>query len=288
MVPQDRAWVSVFDRSFLYGDGLFETIRVAGGKPFLWREHLRRLGRGAKFLGIRIPFTSRQLRDQAAKLISRNRLPDSLLRITLSRGVGRRGYSPAGADSPTLVMTLHPAPLQLENVMPQWTVITAAVRLPAGEALAQFKTCNKLAQIVARSDADAAGADEALLVNTNGEAVEGAGSNLFWIARGRVLTPPLESGILAGVTRQVVLDLCKKLGISARQAATTPKALAKADGVFLSLSSMGIVEVVSLDGRKVCTSPVTAKLRGAYARLISQRLNTVEQGRCDPDASVRS
>lgn len=265
LVPLARANVSVLDRSFLYGDGLFETMRVACGKPFLWREHLRRLSQGAKFLGIKIPFTSRQLQQQAERLIVRNRLPESLLRLTLSRGVGPRGYSPKGADSPTLVMTLHPAPPLPDNRMPQCAVITANIRLPAGEALAQFKTCNKLAQIMARSSADAAGANEALLINTDGEVVEGASSNLFWIAAGRVMTPPLESGILAGVTRQAVIDLCKRLGIPTRQASIKPKALAKAHGVFLSLSSMGVVEVISVDGRKVRTSPFTEKIRAAYA-----------------------
>jgi aminodeoxychorismate lyase len=270
LVTRYRATVSVFDRGFLYGDGLFETIRVAGGKPFLWREHLRRLGNGAKFLGIKIPFTRQQLKAQAAKLIARNRLPDSLLRITLSRGVGPRGYSPKGADSPTLVMTLDRAPVPAQSRMQQWSVITADIRLPEGEALAQFKTCNKLAQILARSRADAAGAHEALLLNTKGEVVEGAAGNLFWVKDGCVMTPPLHSGILAGVTRQAVLDICKKLGIPLRQNATTPEELAKAEGVFLSLSSLGVVEVVSLDGLRLRTSPLTAKIHAENAeRMIS-------------------
>src|SRR6266403_5504984 len=109
-VPEEQAVVSVFDRSFLYGDGLFETMRVSGGQPFLWTEHLERLQRGAAFLKIQIPFSADVLRAHAEQLIRLNQLPDALLRLTLSRGVGPRGYSPRGADDPRLVMALHPFP----------------------------------------------------------------------------------------------------------------------------------------------------------------------------------
>ena len=107
-VPEAQATVSVFDRSFLYGDGLFETMLVSNGKPFRWPQHCERLERGAKFLGINIPFTRDALARFAAELIAANQMPEALLRLTLSRGVGVRGYSPKDADIPTLVMSLHP------------------------------------------------------------------------------------------------------------------------------------------------------------------------------------
>ena len=138
-------------------------------------------------------------------------MPEALLRLTLSRGVGKRGYSPQGADHPTLVISLHPAPDADGQPPPAWRVITASSRLPANEALAEFKTCNKLPQILARAEADAAGADEALLLNTNGEVIEASSSNLFWIQNEAICTPSLPSGILAGVTRLVVLGLCRGL-----------------------------------------------------------------------------
>lgn len=106
-VPEAAATVSVFDRSFLYGDGLFETMLVSNGKPFRWMQHMDRLERGAEFLGIKTPFTREALAGCAAELIAQNQMPEALLRLTLSRGVGVRGYSPKGADKPTLVMTLH-------------------------------------------------------------------------------------------------------------------------------------------------------------------------------------
>ncbi|HEY9510848.1 MAG TPA: aminotransferase class IV, partial [Verrucomicrobiae bacterium] len=148
-VPEEQATVSIFDRSFLYGDGLFETLLVQNAKPFRWTQHLERLQCGAEFLKIKLPFSSNALQDFARELISQNELRDGLLRLTLSRGVGLRGYSPKGADSPSVVMTLHPAS-QKSNALEageRWKLTTSSVRLAAGEALAQFKTCNKLSQI---------------------------------------------------------------------------------------------------------------------------------------------
>jgi branched-chain amino acid aminotransferase len=265
-VSEVRAQVSVFDRSFLYGDGLFETMRVAQGNPIAWTEHVKRMVAGAKLLGIRLPYSARALRSFAEKLILRNRMPESLLRITVSRGVGQRGYSPRGADSPTVVITLHPAPpLSLESP-PGWRLHIASPRLPADEKLSYYKTCSKLVQVVARAEADHAGADEALLCNTRGFVVEGASSNLFWIRGKRLYTPPLASGVLAGVTRGVILKLAAELGLKTMEANVRPAELQKADGVFLSLSSIGVAEGTMLNGMSLKRSPVTGGLHQAHLR----------------------
>lgn len=267
-VPEKEAVVSVFDRSFLYGDGLFETMRVFNGKPICWREHLERLQNGANFLKIKLPFTEKQLCRFADQLIAKNKMPDALLRLTLSRGVGVRGYLPKNANQAMLVMTLHPAPkMDLKNP-PQWKLMTSSFRLPANEPLAQFKTCNKLPQILARAEAEAAGADEALLLNTNGFVVEGASSNLFWIEGKAICTPPLAAGILSGVTRGIVLEICRRLKISVREKNIRPKKLARASGVFLSLSSFGIVEAKLLDGNTLQRSPPTNQIARAYNQML--------------------
>jgi len=269
-LPEEQAVVSVFDRGFLYGDGLFETLRVLNGNPFRWPQHWERLGRGAEFLRIPLPFAAEALRGFAAQLIATNQMPDSLLRVALSRGVGRPGYSPQGARQPSLVMSCHPAPAIDPQHPPRWRLVTSSVRLPANEPLAQFKTANKLAQILARAEADAANADEALLPNTNGHLVEAASSNLFWIEHGAVWTPPLASGILPGVTRAVVLEICRDLQLPAREASVAPDRLRLAQGVFLSLSSAGIVEGVSLDGQPLGRSPWVRRIREAYANLLQR------------------
>jgi len=267
-VPEAAATVSVLDRSFLYGDGLFETMLVSDGKPFRWMQHMERLERGAEFLGIKIPFTREALAGFAVELIAQNQMPEALLRLTLSRGVGVRGYSPNGADKPTLTMTLHPIGAPVSETPLRWHAHTASFRLPSGEALAQFKTCNKLSQILARAEAEAAGADEALLLNTDGFVVEAASSNLFWIERGTVCTPPLASGILAGVTREVVRELCTRLTLPYRESSIRPAELAKADAAFLSLSSHGIIELAGIDSAKLGSSPLIGRLHTAYFALV--------------------
>jgi len=267
-VPEDQATVSVLDRSFLYGDGLFETLLVRRGQPFRWAQHLDRLEQGAAFLGIRLPFSRSALLGFARELAQINGLPDALLRLTLSRGVGPRGYSPKGADCPTLVMTLHPAPVWNPSAPPRWKLATASFRLPAHEALAQFKTCNKLAQVLARAEVEARGADEALLLNTDGYVVEAASSNLFWVEGRTVCTPPLASGILAGVTRAVVFELCQRGGVPIREAELRPEELGRTDGVFVSLSSWGIVAASELDGQPLPACPLISQLFRRYLQLL--------------------
>ncbi len=269
-LPEEQAMVSVFDRSFLYGDGLFETIPLHNGKPFRWAQHLERLERGAAFLRIPLPFRTSELKKFAGKLVENNQSPNALLRLQLSRGVGVRGYSPQGANRPALVMTLHPAPALDPERPLQWRLISSTLRLPAGDPLAAFKTCNKLPHILARAEAEASGADEALLLNTNGEAAEAASGNLFRIENDRVGTPPLTHGVLPGVTRAAVLEICRESGIDAVETGITPGALRQAQGVFLSLSSWGIIEIVSLDGHDLGRSPLTEQIRKSYQQLVER------------------
>jgi branched-chain amino acid aminotransferase len=270
LVSEEKALVSVFDRCFLYGDGLFETIRVYNSRPFRWRPHLERLQRGAAFLKMRLPFPAPALAAHAARLIQENRMAAALLRITLSRGIGPRGYSIRCADKPSLVMTLHPAPDTDSSERPQWRLMTSSLRVPANDPVALFKTCNKLHQILARTEAETAGMDEALLLNTDGQVAEAASSSLFWVEDEVVCTTPLANGILAGVTRAVVLELCAKLGLRSKEATTTPDRLQMVQGVFLALSSFGIVNVRTLDRHALAQSPLVERIDEAYQHLIAQ------------------
>jgi len=267
-VAEEKAVVSVFDRSFLYGDGLFEGVRIANGKPFRWSLHMKRFLHGVSHLKIRLPFSPDEIEKFAAQLIRKNTMREGLLRLTLSRGVGVRGYSPRGANSPIFVMTLHDVPKIDLNRPPLWKLVTSSSRLPAKEPLARFKTVNKLQQILARAEADAAGAQEALLLNTDGFVVEGTTSNLFWIRNGTVCTPPLASGVLPGITRTVVLEICRKLKIPTKEISPRPKELFSAQGVFLSMSSWGIVEAVKLDGRKLKRAACAAEIQRGYEKIL--------------------
>jgi len=268
IVPEERAVISVFDRGFLYGDGLFEGIRVFNGKPFRWKQHLGRFQHGANFLRIAVPFSAEALEEFAERLIAENQMPDSLLRLTLSRGVGPRGYSPKNTDRPTFVMATYPMNAVEPSNPPAWRVFISSFRLPAGEPLARFKNLNKLPQVLARAEGDAEGADEALLLNSDGYVVEGSTSNLFWLRGETVCTPPLPSGILPGVTRAVVLEHCEKCGIETREDNIAPAELHKTDGAFLSLSSTGIAEVAFLNGKPLNRSAITKRISEAYWGLV--------------------
>jgi aminodeoxychorismate lyase len=256
-VPDVQAVVPITDRGFLYGDGLFETLRVSHGQPLRWSRHTGRLQRGAQFLRIVLPWSAEELRRFAVKLIEQNAMPESVLRITLSRGSGSRGYTPKSADNPTLAMTLHP----LRPVISLIRLVTSSLRVPANDPLAGFKTANKLVHVLARAEADARGAHEALLLNTDGHVAEAATSNLFWLADGAVCTPPITDGALAGVAREVVLEICRVRDIPVRELHLKPDDLFRADGVFLTNSVAGIVPVSELDEVPLNQSPFVSELQ---------------------------
>lgn len=263
-VPKAEATVSVFDRGFLYGDGLFETVRIHSGKPFRWTQHLQRLRKGATFLGIVLRPADAELTEIALELLRRNQIGEGILRIALSRGVGARGYSPKGADSPTLVLSSHPEPAKPSTGLPQSKVVTSPYRVAAGDPLLLIKSASKLLNVIARAEAEARGADEALLVNTDGHLAEAASSNVFWIEGGVVCTPPLEAGALEGVTRGLVLEISRGLKIPVELRKVSPEVLFSAAGVFLANSGLGLIEVVSMDGHSINRSPLLVRLAESY------------------------
>jgi branched-chain amino acid aminotransferase len=267
-VSEEKAVISVFDRGFLFGDALFETMLARRGGIFRWEQHMERLQRGLDFLKLTAPFSPDELFRFSMQLIERNRMPECLLRVNISRGITARGYSPKNAVRPAVVLSLHPAPALEGKGPPRWRLITSSFRLPAGDPLTNFKTANKLPQVMARAEADAAGAREALLLNPRGCVAEGTSSNVFWTLDGAVFTTPLASGALPGVTRAVLRELCVKMSISWREKNAKPADLFRAQGVFLTNTSMGVVEAASLDRRKLPRSPLVKKLWSAYRAVL--------------------
>jgi len=267
-VPEAQAVVPVNDRGFLYGDGLFETLRVRGGRPFRMAQHLERMTRGADFLKIKCPFTPKELVNFAEQLIEKNRMPEAVLRVTLTRGPGERGYTPQIDSRPTVVMTLHAMPEAGAPI--QWRLITSSHRIPAGDPLSSFKTANKLVHVIARMEAVEKDADEALLVNTNGEVVETASGNLFWIGGGKICTVPTSCGALPGITRAVVLEICQSLGLPVNERVTKPEALRKSEGIFITQSVLGIVPVTAFDGEPVARSPLVEIISRAYGEMLAK------------------
>jgi aminodeoxychorismate lyase len=269
-MPEADAVVPVNDRGFLLGDGLFETTRVAHGRPFRLAQHLERLSRGADFFKIKLPFAPREIQKFAAELIEKNGLADAVLRVTLTRGAGARGYSFNGASQPTLALTLHPLPPPPGDEPLQWSLMTSSFRIPASDALAAFKSTSKILNVLARAEAEQKGVDEALLLNTNGEVAETAGGNLFWIYHDKICTVPTGRGVLPGITRAVVLEICQSLGLETNKRVIKPEMLRNVEGIFVTQSALGIVPVVAFDGLPVAPSPLVDQIATAYNEMLAR------------------
>jgi branched-chain amino acid aminotransferase len=266
-VPEERAVIPVNDRSFLYGDGLFETLPIYKGVPFRWRAHMERLQQGLNLLRIKTSYSPAELEAHAKRLVELNAMPDAVLRLTVSRGSGARGYSIKLAQKPRVVMTLHPLS---SRPAAGWRLITSKLRVVAEDVIQQSKTCSRLRSVLARAEAEDQGADEALLLNERGEITEGAATNFFCIFEGPVCTPPLAAGILPGVTRAAVLEVCRELGIKTEERGIVPGEVQSCAGAFVTVSTMGVVDVVSLDSMKLAQSPVVARVRDAYWQLVER------------------
>jgi len=267
-VPEAQAVIPISDRGFMYGDGLFETVRVVGGRPFRLPQHLERMMRGADFLKIKLPFTPKELQQFAEQLIKENQMPEAVLRVTLTRGPGERGYTPKAEGRPTVVITLHAAP-PLGNPI-QWSLITASFRVLAADPLSSFKTLNKLTHVMARAEAAEKGADEALLINSNGEVAETASGNIFWVYNDKICTTPTGRGVLPGITRAVVLEVCQALGLLTNKRVIKPEALRNSEGIFITQSAFGIVPVATFDGEQVAPSPLVDQIFNAYRELLAK------------------
>ena len=231
-------------------------------------QHLERLARGAEFLKIPLPFTSKEIQRFAEQLVAQNEVADAILRLTLTRGPGRRGYSPKLAGPPTLAMTLNPLPRVNPDEPLQWSLVTSALRIPAGDVLAAFKTTSKIVNVMARAEAEEKGADEALLLNTNGEVAETASGNIFWIYQDNICTVPTGRGVLPGITRAVVLEICQSLGLATQKRIIKPEQLRNAEGIFVTQSALGIVPVAAFDGLPVAPSPLVDQIGTAYEALL--------------------
>jgi aminodeoxychorismate lyase len=267
-VSEEQAVIPVNDRGFLLGDGLFETIRVFSSRPFRMAQHLERMTRGADFLKIKCPFTPKELEKFAGQLIEQNQMPDAILRVTLTRGSGERGYSPKNAGTPTVVMTSHASP-SLENPA-EWNLVTSSFHIPATDPLSSFKTTSKILHVMARAEAAEKGADEALLINTNGEVAETASGNLFWVYDDKICTVPTGRGVLPGITRAVVLEICQTLGLQVNKRVIKPESLRNSEGIFVTQSALGIVPVVSFDGEPVAPSPLVDQIAQAYNEMLAK------------------
>ena len=255
------ARISAGDRGFLYGDGLFETIRVHDARPFLWEWHMMRLTDGAVSLGIALPQTTESLLSNVHELIRRNSMSESVMRIALSRGVGERGYGVTGEEQPTLLITQHSPP---SNPAKPLSLVSTSARVAVGDPLAKVKSANKLGSILAKRDAAAQGADDGLILNSDGNVTETSSANLFWVEGGTLHTPPLSDGVLPGVTRRLVVGLASALGQAVREESVASDRLQQADAVFVTSAATGVIAVGQVNGGALGTHPLVCQLQDAY------------------------
>lgn len=267
-VPAERAVVSVADRGFLYADSLFETLPCYHGQPFRWGAHWERLELGAAALRLRPPVSGTELLAATRELLRRNELTEAVVRWQLTRGSGPRGYSPRHAEHPTLVGSANPGHPFPANPQPPRHLHTATIRVAPDPRLSRFKTSDKLRQVLARAEADEAGADDALMLDPHGHLAETTAANLFWWTPSGLRTPSLGTGALAGVTRRCVIELAGRLGCSVEECAAPATELSDARGAFLTNSTLGLVEIGSLDERPLPRDPRFVALYAAYRQEI--------------------
>ena len=255
------ARISAGDRGFLYGDGLFETIRVHDARPFLWEWHMMRLTDGAVSLGIALPQTTESLLGNVHELIRRNSMSESVMRIALSRGVGERGYGVTGEEQPTLLITQHSPPTTPAKPL---SLVSTSARVAIGDPLTKVKSANKLSSILAKRDAAAQGADDGLILNSDGNVTETSSANLFWVEGGTLHTPPVSDGVLPGVTRRLVVGLASALGQAVREESVASDRLQQADAVFVTSAATGVIAVGQVNGGALGTHPLVCQLQDAY------------------------
>jgi branched-chain amino acid aminotransferase len=266
-----EARVSVLDNGFTFGDAVYETLRTYGGRPFHMGRHLDRLRRSAAGLRIPLPLADALLRERADALLAASGNPESYLRIIVSRGVGDISYAFERVQGPTVVMVTKPfQPLPDEAYRDGVAVIVSSVRRNHRSALdPALKCCNLLNNALAMQQARDQGALEPIMLNHEGEVAEGSGSNVFLVKDGVLLTPPLDAGILAGVTRAVVLERAQALGVPAREATVHLPELLAADEAFITSSLKELVPIRTVDGVVVGNGrpgPLTLRLLEDFRR----------------------
>jgi len=261
------AKVSVFDHGVLYGDGIFEGIRAYNGRVFRLDDHLQRLQESANAILLKLPMTLKEIEAATLETIRRNELKDAYIRLVVTRGVGDLGLDMRKCKQGATIfiiadkIELYPDEFYEKGL----TLVTSTIRQKGLDQVTPgVKSLNYLANILARAEATAAGAQEAILLNVSGHVSECSGDNLFYIRNGKIFTPPTSAGILVGVTRQVVMELAEsKLGIKVLERNFPRYELYTADEVFLTGTGAEVIAGVKIDGRIIgsgVAGPITKKL----------------------------
>jgi branched-chain amino acid aminotransferase len=272
IIDEGEARVSTEDRGLLMGDGLFESVRCYGGRPFRLGAHLARMRASAEFLRLRVPAEDGAIAGAIGELAGLNGCPEAYVRITLTRGVAARGARLEAGGEPTLVIHVRAlTPYPAEQYRHGAKLIVSRYRQSSSSPLARHKCCNYLLYLLARQEAMDAGANGAALLNELGQVTEEAFSNIFLVREGRVTTPPVHCGLLPGIARAAVIELAGRLGIVCAERPVPAAELFDADEMFLTNSLMEVMPVKSVDKRALrAAAPgvVTQRLAEAYRELV--------------------
>jgi branched-chain amino acid aminotransferase len=270
------ASIPVFDHGFLYGEGVYETLRTYHQIPFLFDLHQERLRRSAALLALPVPFTDDELLAQiSATMAAHKGLNEAYIRVLLTRGVGELTYNPAACPNPTTVIIVKPFPQPPAQMFTDGIkVALVGVRRNHPAALnPMIKSNNLINNALAMQEALRSGADEALMCNQAGDVVECSQSNFFIVKGRRVITPPIEAGLLPGITRAFVLDMARDEGFEAVEAAVSVADVRAADEAFITGTTREITPVVNLDTQRIGTGrpgAVSQQLLAAFHARVKQ------------------
>lgn len=271
--PPEEAKISVFDHGLLYGDGVFEGIRVYNGRVFKLNEHLQRLYRGAKVILLNLPHCPQELAEIVVDCVRRSGHREAYIRLVVSRGVGDLGLDPNKCQAgPNVIIIVDKIALYPPEIYRQGLrMITVTTRRNLVTAInPAVKSLNYLNNIIARIEVSQAGCLEGLMLNQEGFVAEATGDNIFIYRDGRLITPPVSAGILEGITRQVVMNIAEEMGLKVREERFTIYEVYTAQESFLTGTAAEIVPVVELDGRQIGDGgpgKITAQLSARFHEL---------------------
>ncbi|MFA6320785.1 MAG: branched-chain-amino-acid transaminase [Candidatus Omnitrophota bacterium] len=272
LIDRDKAYVSVFDHGLLYGDGVFEGIRAYDGLVFRLGEHIDRLYKSADAIELKIPLTKKEMEEAVVATLKANKLMDAYIRPIVTRGVGDLGLDPRKCAKPTVFIIAHNITLYPKEMYANGLkIITAKTRRNYPQALdPRIKSLNYLNNVLAKIDAIKAGTEEAIMLTHDGYVAECTGDNIFIVKKGELMTPPVNIGALEGITRDAVISLAKKTGISFSEKMMRIEDVYAADEVFLTGTAAEIIPVVNVDNKQIGTGKpgeVTFKLTKEFREL---------------------
>lgn len=275
LYDKQDAKISVYDHGLLYGDGVFEGMRIYGGKVFRMQDHLERLWHSAKAIWLEIPMSMQDLADAVNQTVKANGLADGYVRLIVTRGAGTLGLDPHSTSDPQVIIiadliSLYPQEFYEKGLE---IITVSTVRNHPAALSPRIKSLNYLNNILAKIEGLQAGCVEALMLNHRGEVAECTGDNIFLVTRGQLLTPPIDAGILEGITRAVVIEIAVDAGIEVREIPLTKHDVYIADECFLTGSAAELVPVVKVDSRRIgdgLPGPITQQLLTRFHELTRQ------------------